>query len=215
MILLNYLLRTNEIASISYRIIFKLEKRFKQVSAYGVYPRPLNIGLNTLSYLRICALSYDLKKMIQIVKSKKIAFQPDGGFFNQTGFTLIETLVAFMILAISLVVVMQLFSGGLKANKLSSDYLYGIFHAEEKMEELLLSDNTLEENLSGDFGDGYSWQASVDLIESEDETETTLPVSAYDITLDVSWRNGTRDKHFKIKTIKLSEMGETEGQSTE
>jgi len=151
----------------------------------------------------------------QIVKSKKSAFRPADSFLNQSGFTLIETLVAFMILAISLVVVMQFFSGGLKSNKLSSDYLYGIFHAEEKMEELLLSDNTLEENLSGDFGDGYSWQATVDLIESEDETESTLPVFVYDITLDVSWRNGTRDKHFKIKTEKLSEITETEGQSTE
>ena len=56
---------------------------------------------------------------------------------SQKGFTLIETLVAVMILAISLVVVMQLFSGGLKSNKVSNDYLYGIFHAREKMEELL------------------------------------------------------------------------------
>ena len=138
-----------------------------------------------------------------------------GGFFNQTGFTLIETLVAFMILAISLVVVMQLFSGGLKSNKLSSDYLYGIFHAEEKMEELLLAENILSENLSGDFGDGYSWQASVDLIESEDETDKPMPSAAYDITLDVSWRNGIRDKHFKIKTLKLSEISETGEQLTE
>ena len=151
----------------------------------------------------------------QIVKSKKPASRSGGGFFKQTGFTLIETLVAFMILAISLVVVMQLYSGGLKSNKLSSDYLYGIFHAKEKMEELLLSENMLAENLSGDFGDGYSWQATIDLIESEDETDITLPIAAYDITLDVSWRSGIRDKHFKIKTVKLSEISETEGQSTE
>jgi general secretion pathway protein I len=159
-----------------------------------------------------------LKKMIyiyyQTVRTNKSASRSDDGFLNQSGFTLIETLVAFMILAISLVVVMQLFSGGLKSNKLSSDYLYGIFHAKEKMEELLLAENTFAENLSGDFGDGYSWQASVDLIEFEDATEKPLPVSVYDITLDVSWRNGTRDKHFKLKTVKLSETIATEEPKT-
>ena len=40
MILLNHLLRTNEIVSINYRIIFKLKKGLKQVSAYGDKPRP-------------------------------------------------------------------------------------------------------------------------------------------------------------------------------
>jgi general secretion pathway protein I len=160
--------------------------------------------------MKLSSLEVQLK-----IKSKKMAFRESGGFFNQTGFTLIETLVAFMILAISLVVVMQLFSGGLKSNKLSSDYLYGIFHAKEKMEELLLSENMLAENLSGDFGDGYSWQATIDFIESEDETDIPQPLSAFDITLDVSWRYGIRDKHFKIKTVKLSETSETEGQLTE
>lgn len=140
---------------------------------------------------------------------------PTGVLFNQNGFTLIETLVAFMILSISLVVVMQLFSGGLKSNKLSSDYLYGIFHASEKMEELLLSEIMLEENLSGDFGDGYRWEATIELIEPDDETETAQPFSAFDITLDVIWRNGARDKHFELKTVKLSKKIAAEGQLTE
>ncbi|PIP37785.1 MAG: hypothetical protein COX19_15835, partial [Desulfobacterales bacterium CG23_combo_of_CG06-09_8_20_14_all_51_8] len=96
-------------------------------------------------------------------------------FFRQIedarGFTLIETLVAVMILAISLVVVMQLFSGGLKANRISNDYLYGIFHASEKMEELLLAPELLPGSFSGDFGDGYQWEAVIDFIEDEEAEE--------------------------------------------
>ena len=87
------------------------------------------------------------------------------------GFTLIETLVAVMILSISLVVLMQLFSGGLKSNKISNDYSYGIFHAKEKMEELLLAEELLPGSYSGEFDDGYHWQAVIDIIEEPDATE--------------------------------------------
>jgi len=128
------------------------------------------------------------------------------------GFTLLETLVAVMILSISLVVVMQLFSGGLKSNKISNDYSYGIFHAGEKLEELLLSAELLPGSLSGDFGDGYQWQAVIDFIGEEDEASAKMPVSTMRIDLDVSWKMGDRQKHYKLSTTALTdkrEIGET------
>lgn len=130
--------------------------------------------------------------------------------FSQKGFTLIETLVAVMILSISLVVVMQLFSGGLKSNKISNDYLYGIFHAKEKMEELLLTDELLPGNLNGDFGDGYQWQADIAFVEAEDGETEKLPVSTMNIRLDVSWLNGSREKHYVLSTTALTDRRETE-----
>lgn len=125
------------------------------------------------------------------------------------GFTLIETLVAVMVLAISLVVVMQLFSGGLKANRIANDYLYGIFHAREKMEELLLMPDLLPGSFSGEFDDGYQWRAVVDLIEEEiveGEAEAPkLPVSTLGIQLEVFWTSGLREKRFAISTTALTE----------
>ena len=82
-----------------------------------------------------------------------------------------------MILSISLVVIMQLFSGGLKAGKLSDDYLSGIFHAREKMEELLMSDNLLPGSYSGAFEDGYQWAAVLDIAENPAETEEEAAIS--------------------------------------
>jgi general secretion pathway protein I len=138
---------------------------------------------------------------------------------SQKGFSLIETLVAVMILSISLVVVMQLFSGGLKSNKISNDYMYGIFHAREKMEELLLTEELLPGSFSGDFGDGYQWQAAIDFIGGldgelngeEDSIAEKLPVSTMSIRLDVSWLNGNREKHFILSTTALTDRREIEG----
>jgi prepilin-type N-terminal cleavage/methylation domain-containing protein len=68
---------------------------------------------------------------------------------NRKGFTLIETLVAMMLLAISFVIIMQLFSGGLKSSRVTTDYIYGIFHAREKMEEVLHSAENLTMGMNG------------------------------------------------------------------
>jgi general secretion pathway protein I len=137
---------------------------------------------------------------------------------RQKGFTLIETLVAVMILAISLVVVMQLFSGGLKSNKRSNDYLYGIFHAREKMEELLLTNDLLPGSFSGDFGDGYQWQAVIDFVGGldgelngeEDDMSAKMPVSTMIIQLDVIWKTGSREKRYHLSTTALTDRRETE-----
>lgn len=128
---------------------------------------------------------------------------------THNGFTLIETLVAVMILSISLVVIMQLFSGGLKSNKISNDYSYGIFHAREKMEELLLAEELLPGSYSGEFDDGYHWQATIDIVEETDATEEEIkilekmPVATMKVDLDVNWKIGDRDKHYRLSTTAL------------
>ncbi|MDA8404020.1 MAG: type II secretion system protein [Desulfobacteraceae bacterium] len=134
---------------------------------------------------------------------------------SHNGFTLIEVLVAVMILGISLVVIMQLFSGGLKSNKISNDYLYGIFHAREKMEELLLTREWAAGEQSGDFGDGYRWTAAIEEVvpdagadvNDKDKAELAkkLPVSTLLIRLDVIWMNGDREKRFELTTTALTE----------
>ncbi|MCP4682517.1 MAG: type II secretion system protein [Desulfobacterales bacterium] len=121
------------------------------------------------------------------------------------GFTLIETLVAVSILAISLVVIMQLFSGGLKSGKLSGDYTRGIFHAREKMEEVLLVEKLEEMAQEGDFDDDYRWEADVVKIEPEDEEDEKLPFDAYNIRVDVKWDMGGKEKHFEVSTMRLAE----------
>jgi general secretion pathway protein I len=59
------------------------------------------------------------------------------------------------ILSICLVMVMQTFSGGLKASRTSCDYTRAVVHAKEKMEELSVK----PENNSGEFEDGFRWES--------------------------------------------------------
>ncbi|MCK4391143.1 MAG: type II secretion system protein [Desulfobacterales bacterium] len=130
---------------------------------------------------------------------------PQGRFLRLCdGFTLIETLVAMMVLAVSLVVILQLFSGGLRSSRLSDEYTRAIFHAREKMEEIFLVDKLIDGELEGEFDDGFKWKAEILCTEPAEE-EPTLPFDTFTITVDVSWMEGSREKHFEISTLRVGE----------
>ena len=137
------------------------------------------------------------------------------------GFTLIETLVAMMIMAICLVVILQLFSGGLKAGRLSDDYTRAVFYARAKMEELLLAKKLTDGVLEGEFGGGYKWKALIMKVEPQNEDQNEdrdgdkdedlkMPIDTYGIKVDVTWFEGNREKNFEISTLKILEKTEDE-----
>ncbi len=119
------------------------------------------------------------------------------------GFTLIEVLVAMSILAISLVVVLQVFSGGLKAARLSDAYTQGVFYAREKMDEILLAEDLTAGVIRGEFEDGFRWRAEALGMDLPDAEGVRLPFRAFNIKVDVSWTEGSKEKHFAVSTIKL------------
>jgi general secretion pathway protein I len=118
------------------------------------------------------------------------------------GFALIEILVAVSILAISLVVIFQLFSGGLKSRKLSEEYARGVFHAREKMAETLLIPALSQGETEGEFEDGYEWQMTITPIPSE-EDEEKLSVGLLNIRIRITWHEGEKKKSFGVDTLKL------------
>jgi general secretion pathway protein I len=130
------------------------------------------------------------------------------------GFTLMETLVAMMMLAISLVVILQLFSGGLKSGKMADDYTRAVFHAREKMEEYLLMENFEEGTFEGTLDNKYRWQVDIKFVEpedqdqDEDQDEDQEEISLVDLVyLDVSvfWPVGGKEKKFQVQTLKVTE----------
>jgi general secretion pathway protein I len=122
------------------------------------------------------------------------------------GFTLIETLVAMMLLAISLVVILQLFSGGLKSGKMADDYTRAVFYAREKMEEFLLVDDFQEGIFEGTFDENYRWVVDIKFVEpKEDKEEEISMVDLFNVDVQVFWPAGGREKIFQISTLKISE----------
>lgn len=93
----------------------------------------------------------------------------DPQFSEEAGFTLLEVIVAVAILSVSLVMIMQLFAAGLKSSRTSCDYTRAVMHANDKMEELSAAPVKSQE--SGEFRDGYKWEAAVQRYEEPDDKE--------------------------------------------
>lgn len=144
-----------------------------------------------------------------VVQRKIPGYVPRGGPGTgrcQAGFTLMEILVAVAVLAISLVVIMQLFSGGLRSARTAADHNRAVFHAREKIEEILAFDQIEEGIEEGDFGDGYRWWAeTVRVVEEAPSDEDAVDEVPFDIVyvhVVVSWGEGRWEKRVELETAK-------------
>lgn len=81
---------------------------------------------------------------------------------KNAGFTLIEVLVAFVILAGSVLALMQLFSGGLNAAQRLDDSSKAATYAESRLAETLAQKELGEGSASGEYEAGrFRWTSSV------------------------------------------------------
>ncbi len=98
------------------------------------------------------------------------------------GFTLLEVMVAVVILGFGLLAIMHLFPIGLRASKISWDTTVATFLAQQKMEELR---DTKYANIgdslpTGTFDlpfDNFRWTKSVSEVESDRLTKVMIEVS--------------------------------------
>ena len=117
------------------------------------------------------------------------------------GFTLLEVLVATMVLGISVVVVLQLFSGRLDQARRAEDYTRAVLHARAKMEEVLLdlpSGPVLER---GDFGDGYRW--AWETLPDTEAPVAELGVQPVMVRVSVGWGFDQNPKEYHLQTMAL------------
>jgi general secretion pathway protein I len=116
-----------------------------------------------------------------------------GGYGNQQGFTLLEVLVAFVILALSLGVILQIFSLTMRTTDSASVRQQALLLAESRLAEL----STLNELRSGRDGGRidarFDWTSQVERFEfpGQDPGLDTLQVP-YKIDVWVHWDGNQR-----------------------
>jgi general secretion pathway protein I len=107
---------------------------------------------------------------------------------RQRGFTLIETLVAFTILALALVTLLQAFSFGLRGTARAEDNLQALLQARSLLaevgQEIALADGLHQ----GVTEDGSEWEVAIALQPGSEATSAaTGQLGLYDVTVTLRW----------------------------
>ncbi len=124
---------------------------------------------------------------------------------GERGFTLLEIVVAMAILSIGLVILIELFGGGLRLSRASQEYTKAAGYARVKLEEISLA-AALEEGVQeGEFDGEFRWQTEVKKVDLLPPLETDYrpPVDFYRVRLQVLWQSGLRDRSAEFETYRL------------
>ena len=120
----------------------------------------------------------------------------------QRGFSLLEVLVAFSILALSLGILMQIFSRAMTATALGGAYHRAITLAESKLSLVGLEMPLEIGTESGETEDGFSWQVVIgDYPQPDTGWETSS--SLYEISAQVSWETAEGSRQVVLRTLRL------------
>lgn len=109
----------------------------------------------------------------------------------ESGFSLLEILVAFSILAISLGILLQIFSSGIQLASTGEHYSRALLLAESTLATIGKTQETEVGENSGRVNDFYDWTVNIQLYEEEDLDfeRGRLQFSVYHVQVLVRWEN--------------------------
>ncbi len=129
------------------------------------------------------------------------------------GFTLLEVLVAFVILTIALTALLRVFSGGLNAIEIAQRHATATMLARSVIERTGIETPLAEGEQSGLFGDGFAWTARVARSTLVDPIgDAGVLQVPYEIVVTVAWEGSPV---LTLRTLRLASEVDTRGEGFE
>jgi general secretion pathway protein I len=123
---------------------------------------------------------------------------------NQSrGMTLIEVLVAFVVLSVTLAVILQIFTGGMRNARLADSYSRAVFLAESKLAAAGVDRPLLAGDAAGQTED-LQWRVNVQPMDDGGATDQLLlPSRLYQVSVRVAWNEGGHDRQILLESLRL------------
>ncbi|MDO9162534.1 MAG: prepilin-type N-terminal cleavage/methylation domain-containing protein [Methylococcaceae bacterium] len=130
---------------------------------------------------------------------------------KQTGFSLLEILIAFSILALSLGILLKIFSSGVNTAQVTEEYTVAVQIAESLIAETGVTAPLQSGESSGVELQRYQWRISVtpytldfaNVTSKKSDTDTgEIPVSLFKVRVVVTW--GDDNRQFELTKLKLA-----------
>lgn len=124
----------------------------------------------------------------------------------QQGFSLLEILIAFSILAFSITILLNIFSGGLRRAMVSEEYQQAVIIAQSKLAAAGVEEELDNGEQSGDIEEKYFWSVQVEAfdlgtLDLDPENQKAVP---FQVKVTVEWLAGQDNRRFELTTIKLA-----------
>ena len=121
----------------------------------------------------------------------------------QRGFSLLEVLVAFAILSISLGVLLQTFATGLRNVGLADDYTQATLYAESILTAIGRTGVLSVGERSGPINEQFSWRSSVTPYEEAMPDPEIIKARVYRVSVEVYWSGLRKNRSVLLETLRL------------
>lgn len=113
--------------------------------------------------------------------------------------------MAFTVLAISLGVLFEIFSTGMRASRSAEEYTRATLLAESKLAAIGIEGALEEGESSGEYEDGFAWRVAIRpyRLDGQEEEGLPPPIEAYEVVVTVSWGGGSGDRSVSLTTLRL------------